>query len=124
MKQQSPSKDSLCRGLYTKTGYVFAKSPAEIAAASGSVKIAMLGSNENLYPPSPAVPEAAAAALEAATPFTLNRVSKAAAVTVVADTAYRDNFIAHVREWRETSVRVSVGDVWENERFLAAVKCL
>ena len=112
----------------------------------------------------------------AATPFTLNRVSEAAAIAAVSDTAYRDNFIAHVRKWRETFVReipfpvlasganfvlfdvapmtsneameafakagvlvrscasfpglgetfvrVSVGDVWENERFLAAVKQL
>ena len=41
----------------------------------------------------------------AATPFTLNRVSEAAAVAAVSDTAYRDNFIAHVRKWRETFVR-------------------
>ncbi len=112
----------------------------------------------------------------AATPFTLNRVSEAAAVAALAGEAYRDNFIAHVRHWRETFVReisypvvssganfvlfdtaplsgneamerfakrgvlvrscasfpglgdtfvrVSVGDVWENERFLAAVKQL
>ena len=344
MKQQSPSKATLCRELYTKTGYVFAKSPAEIAAASGFAEVAMLGSNENPYPPSPAVLKAAEAALaaanrypdpkaeefvaalrryvydhpvvtsglgmdgvietvirtlvspgdkivvstptfsvygldaaaasarlvnvpraadfsvdvdafnnptgtvtgtadierilseisgvlfldnayvefcdvdylpllkkydnlvigrtlskvyglaglrvgygfvpawlegpyrSAATPFTLNRVSEAAAIAAVSDTAYRDNFIAHVRKWRETFVReipfpvlasganfvlfdvapmtsneameafakagvlvrscasfpglgetfvrVSVGDVWENERFLAAVKQL
>lgn len=66
MKQQSPSKEVLCRELYTKTGYVFAKSPAEIAAASGFDEVAMLGSNENPYSPSPAVLEAAAAALAAA----------------------------------------------------------
>ena len=359
MKHQSPSKETLCRELYTTTGYVFAKSPAEIAAASGFAEVAMLGSNENPYPPSPAVLKAAEAALatanrypdpkteefiaalrryvydhpvvtsglgmdgvietvirtlvspgekivvstptfsvygldaaaasarlvnvpraadfsvdvdafiaeaadaklsflctpnnptgtvtgtadierilseisgvlfldnayvefcdvdylpllkkydnlvigrtlskvyglaglrvgygfvpawlegpyrSAATPFTLNRVSEAAAVAAVSDTAYRDNFIAHVRKWRgtlvreipfpvlagganlglfdgapmtsnqameavakagvlvrscasfpglgETFVRVSVGDVWENERFLAAVKQL
>lgn len=66
MKQQNPCKMDLCRDLYTKTGYVFAKSPAEIAAASGFSEIARLGSNENPYPPSPAVLEAAAAALAAA----------------------------------------------------------
>ncbi|HJK47657.1 MAG TPA: histidinol-phosphate aminotransferase, partial [Methanocorpusculum sp.] len=66
MKQQSPSKETLCRELYTKTGYVFAKSPAEIAAASGFAEVAMLGSNENPYPPSPAVLKAAEAALAAA----------------------------------------------------------
>ncbi|HJK60358.1 MAG TPA: histidinol-phosphate transaminase, partial [Methanocorpusculum sp.] len=66
MKQQSPSKATLCRELYTKTGYVFAKSPAEIAAASGFAEVAMLGSNENPYPPSPAVLKAAEAALAAA----------------------------------------------------------
>ncbi len=112
----------------------------------------------------------------AATPFTLNRVSAAAASEAVSDHVYKDNFIAHVRKWREefikeipfpvspsganfvlinvapklgddvmealakqgvlvrscasfpglgdTYIRVSVGDVWENERFLSAVKKL
>ena len=45
----------------------------------------------------------------AATPFTLNRVSEAC---------------ASFPGLGETFVRVSVGDVWENERFLAAVKQL
>lgn len=112
----------------------------------------------------------------AATPFTLNRVSAAAASEAVSDHVYKDNFIAHVRKWREefikdipfpvspsganfvlinvapklgddamealakqgvlvrsctsfpglgdTFIRVSVGDIWENERFLSAVKKL
>ena len=112
----------------------------------------------------------------AATPFTLNRVSAAAAAEAVLDHVYKNNFIAHVRKWREefvkeipfpvspsgsnfvlinvapklgddameslakegvlvrscasfpglgdTYIRVSVGDVWENERFLSAVKKL
>ena len=112
----------------------------------------------------------------AATPFTLNKVSEAAATQAVSETAYKNNFIAHVRKWREvfireipfpvypsgsnfvlinvspmkgddvmellakqgvlvrscasfpglgdTYIRVSVGDVWENERFLSAVKKL
>jgi len=110
----------------------------------------------------------------AATPFTLNRVSAAAAAEAVYDHVYKDNFIAHVRKWRDefikeipfpvfpsganfvlinvapqlgddvmealakqgvlvrscasfpglgdTFIRVSVGDIWENERFLSAVK--
>lgn len=112
----------------------------------------------------------------AATPFTLNRVSEAAAIAALADTGYCDSFVTHVQKWREvfvretpypvvpgggnfvlvdvapltgneaadrfarqgvlvrscasfpglgeTFVRVSVGDVWENERFLATVKSL
>ncbi|HJJ28953.1 MAG TPA: histidinol-phosphate transaminase [Methanocorpusculum sp.] len=36
----------------------------------------------------------------AATPFTLNNVSSAAACAAVADTAYRAGFIAHVQKWR------------------------
>ena len=123
------------------------------------------------------VPEWFTAPYRAAeTPFTLNNVSSAAACAAVADTTYRENFIAHVRKWRavfekeipypvtnsganfvlintapmksddavaklaeqgvlarscasfpglgETYIRVSVGDDWENERFLAAVKNL
>ena len=37
----------------------------------------------------------------AATPFTLNRVSEAAAAAAVSESAYRESFIAHVRKWRE-----------------------
>lgn len=112
----------------------------------------------------------------ASTPFTLNSVSEAAAVAAVSDTEYKDNFVSHVKKWREifvkeipfpvfesganfvlidtapiksddaveslakqgvlarscksfpglgdTFVRVSVGDDWENERFLCAIKNL
>jgi len=112
----------------------------------------------------------------AATPFTMNRISEAAAATAVSESAYRESFIAHVRKWRDvflkeipfpvfssgsnfilinvapklgddameslakqgvlvrscasfpglgdTFIRVSVGDVWENERFLSAVNKL
>ncbi|MDU9377068.1 Histidinol-phosphate aminotransferase [Methanocorpusculaceae archaeon Sp1] len=66
MKQQTQCETSLCRDLYTKTGYVFAKSPDEIAKMSGFTEIARLGSNENPYPPSPAVLKAAADALASA----------------------------------------------------------
>lgn len=112
----------------------------------------------------------------AATPFTLTKVSEAAAASALSDTSYRDSFIAFVNEWRskfmneipypvlpsganfvlfdtapmsgdeaaeklsekgvlvrscssfpelgETYVRVSIGDVWENERFFSVVKNL
>lgn len=112
----------------------------------------------------------------AATPFTLSRVSEDAAAAALSDTEYRNNFIAHVKKWREifvreipypvyesganfvlfntaplssdyaverlaekgvivrscrsfpglgdTYVRVSIGDDWENMRFLSAVKNL
>ena len=57
------SETSLVREQYRKVGYVFAKSPAEIARDYGFAEIAMLGSNENPYPPSPAVATAAAEAI-------------------------------------------------------------
>lgn len=66
MKQQDPCEQALCRDLYTKTGYVFAASPKEIAAASGFSEVALLGSNENPFPPLEAVLKAAAAALATA----------------------------------------------------------
>lgn len=37
----------------------------------------------------------------AATPFTLNRVSEAAASAAVSESSYRESFIAHVRKWRD-----------------------
>lgn len=53
----------LIRSEFQREGYQFAKSPEEIAESYGFAKVARLGSNENPYPPSPAVIKAAAAAL-------------------------------------------------------------
>jgi histidinol-phosphate aminotransferase len=51
------------RSEFIKSGYVFAKSPADIAKEYGFTEVAMLGSNENPYPPSDAVLRAAEAEL-------------------------------------------------------------
>ncbi len=48
------------RSEFIKSGYVFAKSPADIAKEYGFTEVALLGSNENPYPPSSAVLRAAA----------------------------------------------------------------
>ncbi|HKM41067.1 MAG TPA: histidinol-phosphate aminotransferase, partial [Methanocorpusculum sp.] len=56
MKQQ-------VRSEFAASGYVFAKSPEAIAKEYGFSKIALLGSNENPYPPSETVRKAAAEAL-------------------------------------------------------------
>ncbi len=48
------------RSEFIKSGYVFAKSPADIAKEYGFTEVAMLGSNENPYPPSEKVLRAAA----------------------------------------------------------------
>lgn len=66
MKQSMPRDHPQCREMYTRAGYVFAKSPSEIAREFGFEKVALLGSNENPYPPSPSVLQAGAAALASA----------------------------------------------------------
>ena len=48
------------RSEFIKSGYVFAKSPTDIANEYGFSEVAMLGSNENPYPPSEEVLRAAA----------------------------------------------------------------
>ena len=48
------------RSEFIKSGYVFAKSPTDIANEYGFSEVAMLGSNENPYPPSDKVLRAAA----------------------------------------------------------------
>ncbi len=57
--------NQLIRSQYNKSGYIYAASAAEVAAKSGFDRIARLGSNENPFPPSPQVIEAASAALTA-----------------------------------------------------------
>jgi histidinol-phosphate aminotransferase len=53
----------LVRSEFRREGYVFAKSPAEIAESYGFERVALLGSNENPYPPSLPVIQAAAGEL-------------------------------------------------------------
>lgn len=59
-----PSANSLVRDLYRQEGYVYARSPEEIAETYGFSRVARLASNENPFGPSPLATEAAAAVLE------------------------------------------------------------
>ena len=51
------------RRCYEETGYVYATGAMEIARRSGKERIARLASNENPFPPPPAVLDAAILAL-------------------------------------------------------------
>ncbi|MDR3102148.1 MAG: hypothetical protein LBU24_02785 [Methanocalculaceae archaeon] len=102
MKLQSLCEHTLCRSRYTKTGYVFAKSLAETAEASWFEGVARLGSNKNPHPLPPVVMGAAAVVQ--------------AGILVLSSASFH---------WLgDTFIRVSVGDEWENDLFLAVVKQL
>jgi hypothetical protein len=87
MKQQNPSEKIIRHELRTIVAHVFVRFPIEIAKASKFSEIEMLDSDENPCSPSPVV-------------FMTNRVLELSAIVAVADTIYRDNFIAHVQKWR------------------------
>lgn len=52
------SAKSLVRDIYQQDGYVYARSPEEIAATYGFSRVARLASNENPFGPSPAAMQA------------------------------------------------------------------
>lgn len=60
---QPSDKTSLIRDIYKKEGYVFARSPQDIATEFGFDRIARLASNENPKGPSPGALKAAQSAL-------------------------------------------------------------